>query len=294
MSSKYRIIKAFEDKNDRESSLWAYNSGYREDPEFKHHDYGLYKKDGKATLVYRSTDVKNIHDLEADLYIAAGRESQSNRFKIAEDAYARAVKKYGKDNVDVTGFSLGGSQAMYISNKYKAKATVFNPGYSPVDLQHHLQHPRDYSKVDAYITAGDAISNTALAIPGLKKKVIYDKETYKGMAKTFGTGAVSSATKVPLTNVDVGIDVLKRGAEIAQPELIPIIEGGAAVVKGVGTGAYVAKNLYNMHSLKSMEKQFGSTQVESVTPSFQSARFSSELASQVKEMEKPKPVYAIM
>lgn len=285
MSSHYNIINAFESPDDRQAQLWLYNSGYRSDPEFDQTDYHLYKKAGKATLVFRSTDVRNASDLLADTYIMAGKESKSRRFQNAENVYRRAVQKYGANNVDLTGFSLGGSQALYLSNKYKAKATVFNPGFSPEDLEHHLQHPRDYSNATAYVTAGDVISNSILGVKNIKKNMVYDTKTYKDITNQFAPGIIGSAAGVPTTSVDVGTEVLKRGAEIAQPELIPLIEAGSALVKGVGTAVYASKDLYNMHSLKSMKPYFGEPKVEPKTESFQSGRYSSELESQIREME---------
>lgn len=88
-------------------------------------------KDGKAVISYRGTDITNMSDLEADAAIALGWNHMSGRFWEADRTYQAAVKKYGAENVEVTGHSLGGAEALYVARKYGAGGTVFNPGESP-------------------------------------------------------------------------------------------------------------------------------------------------------------------
>jgi len=55
-------------------------------------------------------------------------EYLSGRFRGAEKAYRNTAKKYGKDNVQVTGHSLGGSQAVQVGRKYGVEGIAFEPG----------------------------------------------------------------------------------------------------------------------------------------------------------------------
>jgi hypothetical protein len=88
-------------------------------------------KDGKAVISYRGTNITDMADLAADAAIAIGWNHMSGRFWEADRTYQAAVKKYGADNVEVTGHSLGGAEALYVARKYGAGGTVFNPGESP-------------------------------------------------------------------------------------------------------------------------------------------------------------------
>lgn len=88
-------------------------------------------KDGKAVISYRGTDPTDMADLMADAAIAMGWNHMSGRFWEADRVYQAAVKKYGAENVEVTGHSLGGAEALYVARKYGAGGTVFNPGESP-------------------------------------------------------------------------------------------------------------------------------------------------------------------
>jgi hypothetical protein len=55
-------------------------------------------------------------------------EYLSGRFRGAEKVYRQAAKKYGKEHVQVTGHSLGGSQAVHVGRKYGVGGTAFEPG----------------------------------------------------------------------------------------------------------------------------------------------------------------------
>lgn len=230
--------------------------GYVSDPDFEHHDYGLYSKGGKATLIFRATDPTKLNDIGADFEIALGRENHSKRFRGAEDAYSRAVQKYGEGNVDVAGFSLGGSQAMYISDKYGAKATVFNPGISPADVDNNYQNPRNYKNVKAYITVGDSISNHGLMMPNLNTKAIYATDIYKDVAKSFGPGAVGSAIKTPVTPLQAVETGIMQNLRRYAPALGPYGEAAFGLIKGVGALGILGKNAVKAHSLDSMGKYF--------------------------------------
>lgn len=86
----------------------------------------------KAVIAYKGTtpSLNPIHsDLAADIGILANvPKYMIGRFRGAEKVYNQTKKKYGKDNIEVTGHSLGGSQALYIGRKYGAKGTAFEPG----------------------------------------------------------------------------------------------------------------------------------------------------------------------
>lgn len=110
--------------------------GFSVDKELSGKDWNTYYNPttGKAIIRYRETDPKNLKDLGTDALIALGIQGVGSRFKRAEKVYDKAAKKYGgKDNVDVTGHSLGGSLALHVNQTRGAKATAFNPGAGPLE-----------------------------------------------------------------------------------------------------------------------------------------------------------------
>ena len=87
------------------------------------------KSNNKAVIAYKGTDPKHVSDLIADGQIFNGMDEYlSGRFRGAEKAYRNTAKKYGKENVQVTGHSLGGSQAVHVGRKYGVQGTAFEPG----------------------------------------------------------------------------------------------------------------------------------------------------------------------
>ena len=80
-----------------------------------------------AILSFKGTDPKNMRDVGTDILLGAEMKSLSTRFQHAEDITNILVKKYGKHKVFVTGHSLGGSQAMHVSNKFGVHAEAYNP-----------------------------------------------------------------------------------------------------------------------------------------------------------------------
>lgn len=158
--------------------------GYEVDSEFSNVDRVLWKnkKTGHGTLVYRNTNPTNARDLGTDALISLGMEDWANRFKNATHVAKKAHGKFN-GNLHLTGHSLGGSQALHVSNKTGIKATAFNPGFSPADLYREQMTPKDYSNTHTYVVFGDPISNSILSASNLKKTVV--------MPKSFNTHSMS-------------------------------------------------------------------------------------------------------
>lgn len=105
--------------------------GYELDPELSQPSRsGFYNKSkNKAVIAYKGTDPKHISDLITDGQIFNGMDEYlSGRFRGAEKAYRNTAKKYGKENVQVTGHSLGGSQVVHVGRKSGVEGTAFQPG----------------------------------------------------------------------------------------------------------------------------------------------------------------------
>lgn len=90
---------------------------------------------GRAVMSFRGTDLKSKQnkwkDLGSDALLAVGLQELSSRFRNAKKATKAAIDKYGRDNVELVGYSLGGSQALYANAKHNVKTTALNPGVSP-------------------------------------------------------------------------------------------------------------------------------------------------------------------
>lgn len=116
-----------------------------------------------VVIAFRGTDpkswsggfhAKGFRDLTTDVMLGLGSEGLSHRFYNAEKVTKAVVQKYGADNVSVTGHSLGGSQAMHVSNKYGLHAHVYNPH---VTWSQALT-ATNYPNVSLHVNASDPVS----------------------------------------------------------------------------------------------------------------------------------------
>lgn len=152
----------------------------------------------KAVIAYRGTQIGDLsknrtgwRDLGADAATYLGLQSLNNRYANAEKVAHAAIAKYGKDNVSLTGHSLGGSQAQYVSRKLGLAADVYNPFGGPGELLNN-----NYKNVDAHVTHGDPLNWFPMMFDQYKtKEVSFDPEI-RYVAKhwpQFAQGAVNAA-----------------------------------------------------------------------------------------------------
>lgn len=96
-------------------------------------DRVVYQHDatGKVIIAFRGTDLhrksNTFRDVTSDVLLGLGMQDLSHRFYNSEHVTGELVRTYGKQNVIATGHSLGGSQAMHVSNKFGIHAEVYNP-----------------------------------------------------------------------------------------------------------------------------------------------------------------------
>lgn len=118
---------------------------------------------GKTIIAFRGTDAhdwsggihsKGFRDLTTDAILAAGEQERSHRFQNSENATARLVKQYGRSNVIATGHSLGGSQALHVSNKFGIHAEVYNPH---VDWESSVTHA-NYFNAALHVNRTDPVA----------------------------------------------------------------------------------------------------------------------------------------
>lgn len=185
--------------------------GYTIDQELSDDSSTLYinNQTKKVTVAFAGTNDQSIHDtaearkqhfygdLIADANIFGGAEEQSMDFHKAEHRVKQAIAKYGKENVHLTGHSLGGTKALYTSSLTGLKANAFNPGFSPMDILAHstklFGRKWDYSKAQAFIVPGDPVSTSAYLQPGLKINTELENDQYKHIVEGFAKSKTRDA-----------------------------------------------------------------------------------------------------
>ena len=139
-----------------------------------------------AVVVFRGTKLSSTSNLKENYLIVRQKHTVSPLFVGAVKLTEDIVKKYGIGNILLTGFSLGGARALFVSESVHIPAIVFNAAWSPFNiLNQNILNNNTYTcsdpspKVRAHIIAGDYISNSLLCHKSCTvKKILYLKTKY--------------------------------------------------------------------------------------------------------------------
>ena len=144
---------------------------------------------GEVVISYKGTNPKNVEDLGDDAFIASPFlwESDTSRFKGAQNLYEAVESKYGKSNISITGHSLGGSIAMHVGERADVPTFSYNPGISAgaaLDT-----HNNNKTKSIIYRTSTDIVSGFAADVLGDNRRVVTVPQSQTG---AFGNHALEN------------------------------------------------------------------------------------------------------
>lgn len=159
------------DKKETQKMIDDYDIGYKVVEDLTEPEYvtAINEEQQKIVVAFRGTDssLTNISDDIADLEIAVGLAETPilsyipSRFKTGENIYKQVKEQYPDYELNLTGFSLGGTVARYIGDRYKEKAVVFSPGATPLEPFIEKTLGTKPSTAKFYVTDTlDLISNT--------------------------------------------------------------------------------------------------------------------------------------
>lgn len=104
------------------------------------------KDTGQVVVGIRGTDTSNIEDLFTDLALVGGVSRFTPRAKQISNIVKYAIDNYGKDNVSISGHSLGGELGRQAANQFGVKAYVYNRAASVLDtFNKENKNIEDYS-----------------------------------------------------------------------------------------------------------------------------------------------------
>jgi len=116
--------------------------------------------DGRTVVSFRGT--KETSDIGTDLLLGLGVEKHSKRFQDSGEVVDQVIKKYGRDNLVLTGHSLGGSIAHTLGRERDLEVHAFNPGSAVSHVRDtlgtHLRGDARENKSFLYSTGSDPIS----------------------------------------------------------------------------------------------------------------------------------------
>lgn len=110
--------------------------------------------DGRVIVAFRGTEPTNIADVYNDIRIIQGSK---RHFKTERNALDKIVEKFGKENVELTGHSLGGNKAIELGKQLGLDTETFNPLIGRDSLS--SRHPNTTNKI--WGTTDDVASQLA-------------------------------------------------------------------------------------------------------------------------------------
>ena len=139
-----------------------------------------HKQNGKVVVAFRGTKPDSAllnHDLMKDMHIAAGEVSKLDQMHDYVNHIQNMVKKHGSGNVSLSGYSLGGSEAVQLTQDERIRSDLgqtvaLAPGHSPLD-DLHKQKATDH-KVSYIYHHNDAVANNLLEHSGSNHHVLYN------------------------------------------------------------------------------------------------------------------------
>lgn len=124
-----KILSQVVYKKDKQTNIngWEYVDKYFN--QFSGYYSEIYKKNDKIILVIRGTELESgIKEAKKDLRndLNMGLKKLPYQVTNAKEVYSKLVKKYGKENIIITGHSLGGSISEILGTEYGVETVTFN------------------------------------------------------------------------------------------------------------------------------------------------------------------------
>jgi hypothetical protein len=112
----YDVIKSsYKSAKDQKKEMKKY--GYIRDKKLSNHNEQIYYNPTDREMLMTVAGTHNLADWGTNLYLAAGKLKQTNRYKEADKVLKEAKKKYHPKETIVSGHSMGSAISGYIASK---------------------------------------------------------------------------------------------------------------------------------------------------------------------------------
>ena len=145
--------------------------------------YGTYlDKNGKVVIAFRGTSPKeavNNNDLIEDVHVASGDVRGMSDYASYKNHVKNMIDEYGSGNVSLSGYSLGGSKAVQLTQEKELRSHLgttiaLAPGMSPLDNE--LQQKARDHKIDYFYHHNDNVANALQSHSGANHTVHYSEK----------------------------------------------------------------------------------------------------------------------
>lgn len=122
---------------------------YTLDPSLSNHNEQVYVDKRDKKMLYSIAGTHNFSDIGSDIYLGLGLIKNTHRYHEAEEVLRKAKSKYAGYSTTVSGHSLGGTLAGYVSSKNDTVLTLDKGATIGQKVR---------SNEKAYRTSGDLVS----------------------------------------------------------------------------------------------------------------------------------------
>ena len=122
--------EAYEQPSKRETRV----DGRRYNPNLSTEDIAVYENGGDKRVVVAMRGTSKLSDLNPDVGIAINRYKHTNRYRSDKEQLQKIIDKYGKENIRLTGHSLGGKSASTLGKEYGIQTDSFSTGATPIQM----------------------------------------------------------------------------------------------------------------------------------------------------------------
>ena len=145
--------------------------------------YGTYlDRNGKAVVAFRGTSPKqalNNNDLVEDVHVASGNVKNMSDYASYKNHVKNMIDEYGSGNVSLSGYSLGGSKAVALTQEKDLRSHLGNtialaPGMSALDSD--LKQKANDHKISYMYNHSDNVANALLEHSGANHTVQYSEK----------------------------------------------------------------------------------------------------------------------
>ena len=125
---------AYKDVNDRADDI----DGYKYLPSLSNRDMAVYglPNSVKTRVAFRGTSKTS--DIIPDIGIATNTFSSTKRYQDSKEALQKIVDRVGKDNIHLSGHSLGAATASKLGSELGIRTDSYNTGSTPLQLEGDL------------------------------------------------------------------------------------------------------------------------------------------------------------
>jgi hypothetical protein len=134
----------------------------------------------RIVISFRGTNPLKFDDILTDLFITFGKEMETERFSVALQKVEKVMDMYPEVPIVVCGHSLGGTQAIYISKKYRFRTYAYNPAQG-ISL-HYLNEINKHPQIRVFRVLSDPISCIA-GLENVSGTVLFPSVSVNNMMK---------------------------------------------------------------------------------------------------------------